>query len=265
MKTQKKKKEFAISNDLIRLPNRLSLNYLQILGVILSNYDWKENNDEKIRIEVDTNEIIKILSDRSNNRTYYMNEISNFVGESIIVHDLSTTKLTDQKEDGFEIYMIFPYSKITPEKSVFEVNEKLNKHIQLLKRNFTVFKIANTANFTSRFSYVLYMNLCSWNDHRINRDDPLDERKRYYTTEQLKQMFDIGENEYMIKQKNGSMKFNRGQFEQRIIKKAISEINKYTNIQVQWFKEYDGKNVSKYVFEWFRRDGIDEKTGINKL
>lgn len=262
-----KKKEFALSNDFIRLPNRMTLNNLQILGVILSNFDWKGNNDETIRIEVDTKEIINVLSEKSNNTEYYLNAISNFLKSSLVIRDLSNEydESTGKPKEGYEFYMMFPYSKTTPTKCMFEVNQRLNKYIQLLKQNYTVFKIANTSNFTSRFSYVLYTNLCSWNNHRIDRNDPLDERTRYYTTKQLKEMFDIGEDEYTVKQKNGKTKFNRHVFEKYVIEKAISEINKYTDIQATWHKEYEGKNVSKYVFEWFRKDGYNYKTGTNRI
>lgn len=261
------KKEFALSNDLIRLPNRLSLNNLQIFGVILSNFDWKGDENETITIKVDTKEIIDVLSDRSKNTEYYIQAISNFVRSSLVRRDLSKEidELTGIPKEGTQLYMMFPYSEIRQDKCRFEVNKRLNKYIQLLKQNYTVFRIANTANFTSRFSYVLYMNLCSWNDHRIERKDPIDERTRYYTTKQLKEIFDISEDEYTIKQKNGSLKFIRSQFEKRVIEKAVLEINAFTDIQVKWWKEYDGKNVSKYVFWWVRKDGYDEKTGMNKI
>ena len=267
MKQKKNKKEFALSNDLIRLPNRMSLNNLQIFGVILSNFDWKGNDEETIRINVETKEIRNILSDKSNNTEYYLNAIRNFIASSLVIRDLSNEidESTGKAKEGYDFYMMFPFTEIRPDCCTFEVNKRLNKYIQLLKQNYTVFKIANTANFTSRFSYVLYTNLCSWNNHRSDRDDPLDERSRYYTTKQLKEMFDIGEDEYQLKRKNGEIRFNRTLFEKRVIEKSVSEINKYTDIQVDWYKEYEGRNVSKYVFDWFRKDGYDYETGTTKI
>lgn len=253
--TEFKKSEYALSNEFIRMPNRLSVQALQTFGLILSKIDWKKDNGDYINVKLPLKEVLKVCNSKSNNYEFYINFIEELQNKAWI-------RIVNENE--YKRANLIPYSEVKNNIVSVDINNRLNDYIQNLKSNYTVFKIANTAKFTSRFSYILYINLCSWNDHRIERKDALDERERYYTTKQLKEMFDLGELEYTHIE-NGKPKFDRTIFEKRVIEKAVREINEYTNIMLKWWKEKDGKKVSKYVFWWVRKDGYNDALGIPNL
>lgn len=252
-----KKAKYALSNEFIRMPKALSVNALQTFGIILSKIDWKnvEEKDNYITIKLPLQDIMKACNaENSNNIDFYIKTTEE-------LQDKALVKIKD--ESGYKGTHMFPYIHVDPVSKIVEVDisNRLHEFIYGLSKNYTVFLVSNTSKFTSRFSYILYINLCSWNEHKIDRDDPLDERRRYYTTKQLKTMFDLSDEAYVRK----SGKFDRKAFEDRVINKAVNEINLYTNLRVSWWKEYEGKKVSKYYFEWVRLDGFDFKLGVNNI
>lgn len=239
-------KQYALSNDFIRLPNKFSIGALQILGLILSNIDFTKNyGDVDIVVNLKVKDIKKVCDSNSNNDDFYKKAIIELGNKTHIVID-------NDKE--FTSAFLFPDVEIKKNTGDVRVviNKRFNKEIQNLYHNFTAFKLLNTYKFSSRYAYILYMNLCSWQNHSKDRKDLIDERARYYTTKQLKEMFDLGVDAYCTT--NG--KFNRGQFELRVINTAVIEINKYSNIRVFWHKEYKNKQVERYVFEYYRTDAV---------
>ena len=188
-------KNYAMRNDFIRMPSDLSVNAWKIFGLALSKIKWQENNTNEngeIEVVLSLKDIINTCGTKSHNYKYYYDWI-------IELQNKAYFNLPKDFLDGWKARRLLLLPDIgVDENDYFHIvlNKKLNVFIQQLSQNFTVFELANTSNFSSRFAYVLYINLYSWGDHSRLRKDPLDERKRYYSTLQLKEMFSLSEDAY---------------------------------------------------------------------
>lgn len=250
--TEKENGQFALRNDFIRMPKSFSAPVLQTFGLILSKIEWTKDNTENdfIRVAFTIKEVMKACGSSSRDYRYYMQFVEELQNKAWI-------KI--ETDDTYKRFNLFPEVEADNKEVKVIINNRLNEFVQMLTSNFTVFQIAKMSKFQSRFSYILYMNLCSWNDHSRSRKDLIDERTRYYTTKELKEMFDMKEDDYC--RKNG--KFDRKAFEDRVVNKAIGEINEKSDIRAEWKKEYNGRKVKCYVFHWYRKDvEEDQNTGL---
>lgn len=245
--------KFALRNDFVRMPNSLTINALQILGLALSKIDFKKDNGQTIHVDLTFKELQETLNTTSHNWDFYKKALTELQNKSILKVDKGTF---------YQSTCLFPAVGMEPGVIHLEIYNELKEYIQLLAENYTIFKIANTCKFTSRYSYVLYCNLYSWMNHSKNRETSYDERQRYYTTKQLKELFDLPMDAYCSKNKNGKMHFNRQAFEKKVIQFAVDEINEFSNLRVDWKKTFIGKRVDKYVFNFLRTDGYNQHLDI---
>lgn len=250
MEEKENHKTFALANDFVRMPNRLSAPELKVFYHCLTKIDWSTANgkDDNGMIEVATSisEIRKAIGSASHDYRYYVKLLENLQIKAWIRVDIN----------GF-----FRRAVIMPDLLVFNyqevhifINRRLTPFIENLHKYYTVYEIANTAKFQSRFALILYMNLLTWNDHSADREDELDERERYYSTEQLWFMFDLDDDDYH--DKNG--KLTRKHFEKYVIERAVNEINaKDVGIRLDWRKKRNGRYVDKYIFHWITLPGAN--------
>jgi len=250
-------KSYAMANSLIRLPNPLPLTSLQIFGLALSKVDWTTRNPKDVNNQIEVSftlaEVAQACGSSSHNSEWYKNALINLQKKTVL----------DINENGQWLYgpIITLITMDVGRKIKVKLNADLNPYIEALGGNFTVFTLASTYKFRSRYAYILYANLCSWQNHSRDREDPFDVRSRYYSTRDLKKMFDLKEDDYVV---NGH--FNRTNFEKYVIKKAVEEINEYSNIRVlEWRKSYEGKSVKHYIFT-YRHATVaeDPNTGLLK-
>lgn len=246
--------KFALSNDFVRMPNSLTINALQILGMALSKIDFTKDYGQTIKVKFTFKELQEATGSKSNNLEFYKRSLDELQNKAILKIDHGTY---------YRKTVLFP--EVGLDNGVVELvfYNEVNQYIQKLAQNFTIYKIANTHNFTSRYAYILYCNLWSWMNHDINREVSYDERQRYYTTKQLKDMFDLPIEAYCETLKNGKLHFKRQLFENKVIKVAVDEINQFSNLRVDWSKVKNGKRVEKYVFNFLRTDGYNNSLGIN--
>lgn len=244
--------KFALSNDFVRMPNSLTINALQILGMALSKIDFTKDYGQTIKVKFTFKELQEATGSKSNNLEFYKRSLNELQNKAILKIDHGTY---------YRKTVLFP--EVELDNGVVELvfYNEVNQYIQKLAQNFTIYKIANTHNFTSRYAYILYCNLWSWMNHDINREVSYDERQRYYTTKQLKNMFDLPIKAY-TEVKNGKPHFKRQLFEKYVIQKAVDEINQFSNLRVDWSKVKNGKRVEKYVFNYLRTDGYNQHLDI---
>lgn len=132
------------------------------------------------------------------------------------------------------------------------VNDMYLPIIKNLSSNYVQLLLDDTLAFNSRFTMMLYQNLLSLKNE-IKTSNGI-YRKADYTTKQLKTILGLEKNDYM--RKDGT--FNRNQFENKTIVKAVNEINQFSQLitDLSWYKEYAGRNVERYVFI-YRINDID--------
>lgn len=247
--------KFALSNDFIRMPNRLSAPALKTFYLFLTKIEWNKLNTKneygEIVINTSINEIRKAIGSSSRDYRYYLEFLDELQTKAWIKID---------KELYYQKSLVMPNIKIWNQQEIeVTLNKELYLFFEALYKNFTVLELANISKFRSRYAIILYANLCSHMDHSKDREDPLSETVWRYTTRQLKEMFDISKEEYVY-----NNNFHRALFERRVIGTAVHEINNSNSgIFIRWRKIKDGKRVRFYEFHYVRTDVVEEIDGWN--
>ena len=240
---EEKKEQFALSNEFVRMPNRLTAPELKVFYHCLTKISWSDVNEKSesgmIKVSTSVNEVRKAIGSASHDYRYYVSLLEELQIKAWIRVDIN---------GFFRRAVIIPDVEIRNNQEIdIYINDRLTPFIENLHKYYTVYELANTAKFQSRFALILYMNLLTWNDHSPDRKDELDERERYYTTAQLWRMFDLKEGDYHDKQGV----FKRPLFEKYVVKRAVEEINsKNVGIRIFWHKKRNGRYVDKYIFRW---------------
>lgn len=233
--------EYALSNEFVRLPKKIDLQPLKILGLILSKIDFKKDNRVNGVVEVNCSlsEIRKACGANKDNKNYeyYKNIVKELIKTSYVEGVINNNEIM-----GYAVPMVetIPNEELITFK--FTLFSKFLPYFQQLRNNYTVIQLEQAKRFKSRFSYNLFMNLLSWKE----KDNVA--AYRFYTTKQLKDLFGLEKDDYC--KKNG--KFNRYEFEKKTIETACNEINEHTNMRVEWKKNYlsNSNRVSNYQFEF---------------
>lgn len=233
--------EYALSNEFVRLPKKIDVQPLKLLGLILSKIDFKKDNRKNGVVIVDCTltEIRKACGVNKNDKNYeyYKNIVKDLIKTSYVEGIVNNEDIM-----GYAVPMVKAISdedKITFRFTLF--NEFL-PYFQQLKTNYTIIQLEQAKKFKSRYTYNLFMNLLSWKE----KDNVC--AYRFYTTKQLKELFGLDKNDYCTK----TGKLNRYVFENKTIEVACNEINTYTNMKVAWKKNYipNSNRVANYEFEF---------------
>ena len=228
------KGKYALANDFVRMPKAMSIQLLKMLGAVLSKIDSKNDNRNEfgeLEVTMDLRELMKLTGANLSNYEYYRDLVDDFQVKTHIKATLGNDDISGN---------VISYAVVENKTNVkFTVLRQFIPFVQELKNNFTMIEIANTINFTSRFSYNLYINLLSW--RKLNQ-----EGYRFYTTRQLKEVFGLSVDDYV----RSSGKFDRSAFEKKTIVKAVQEINDLTNMRIAWKKNYKGNKVANYQFNF---------------
>ncbi len=247
--------KFALSNEFIRMPNRLSAPALKVFHLFLTKIEWNKINPKneygEIVINTSINEIRRAIGSTSRDYRYYLEFLDELQMKAWIKID---------KEMYYQKSLVMPNIKIWNQQEIeVTLNKELYLFFEKLYKNFTVFELTNVTKFKSRYAIILYMNLCSHMDHSKGRKDPLSETVWRYTTRQLKELFDLSKEDYVY-----NRRFNRALFEKYVVERAVNEINKSNSgIFIRWRKIKDGKRVRFYEFHYVRTNTTEETDGWN--
>lgn len=146
------------------------------------------------------------------------------------VRSLMKKVITYTDEDGNTVTTAFLSSVKTAHRSgmvYFEVSEVLKKELIQLKKNFTTYYLINALRLNSRHSLIIYELLKQY--ERI--------KKRRIGIIELKEYLGI-KGKYSL----------FANFEMRVLKVAIDEINKHTDIYVTYSKIKDGRDIVEIEF-----------------
>lgn len=166
------------------------------------------------------------------NYSYLKNQIKEISDKSIWV----------RLEDGRETLVRWIQKPYIDEKSgtiQIRLDEDMKPFLLQLKRNYTTYELAYTLLFNSKYSLRLYEVVKSFHYHE------LEEYKHKFTVDELKVM--MGAEVYT--QYKG--------FKQNALKKAVEEINKYSDKEISYNEIKEGRKVKEIEFIIKSKDSSD--------
>jgi plasmid replication initiation protein len=199
-----------------------------------------------VEYEIRTTDIIRLFSLKKAGRLY---ESLRDAAERLFNKKFV---ILEKKEDG-EIYKTTlhiidetsePIRESEQNRIRVRFNPKLKPYLLQLKKEYLTVDIRNITDIQSPYSIKLYFIL----KHQYN----LGNRVVKYDVQRLREILAIEENEYPL----------YGNFKQRIIKKGISDLAEYTDLQITHFEEIkSGKSVETVGFHLDSKEAAFLTTG----
>jgi plasmid replication initiation protein len=163
--------------------------------------------------------------------------------------------------DGEKIWLVSVFNDICPDDNhggiIVKIDDLLGPHLLQLKNNFAVLDFDNVARLKTRSAKVLYLYLKHGGGCPTANRPFVKPWEHEMGTMELKELFGLGVDDYTaIDKKTGKRHFIRAQFEKRVLKPAIKEING---------KDKNGKGNTDMIVEWYKekrcviRDGVYTK------
>lgn len=226
---------FSISNEYLRVPWQMDLVEFKLLGHFLSKLKRRKDNrsiDGSLIVRTSLKEIIKSVNGEAENSKYYMKVAHGLIQKSVV--EINNVV-------GAVIYNI-DFNDLNSIEIRF--NTAFSPFINGLAEHFTTIVLAYTYKFRSKYTYVLYTYLKSWESTG---------KPQILTTQQLKTLFNLSKDDYCSK----DGKFYRTEFERKTLVVACKEINAHSDIMAGWGKFYEGqvegqkgrRRVRGYIFE----------------
>lgn len=214
-------------NDLIRKARyNLSVNQQKIIAYLISKIKPTDKELQKYEISIqDFCEICGI------DKTYFYSEIKD------IVDNLDNKSFWVETAD--KLFKFRWFSEVEIIKGSGKINITLNSNIKKylidLKQNFTQYELYNILALKGKYSIRLYEYFKSYSfmyEKKIGIDE-------------LKQVLQA---EHYVNYKD---------FRNRVLEKAVKEINEYTDINVSFNTENKGRKVIALIFYIKRKEAID--------
>lgn len=231
-------KKVHYSNIIARMISKFTLEEEKALHIIFS-YIKPFNYQNSTIVQIEKKIFFEHLELIDNNKyKRYEKLIVNLIGKTMTKIDKPET---NSKLIGVIIYSSQWYNR----KPIFEIklNPDFMPYLEQLKEHYTRVDLNTVCAFRSKHALTLYKFLCSWTN------DSKKENKRYLTTKDLKELFGLSIDDYVY---NG--KFVRSLFEKYTIAIAINEINKYSDININYDKKKENGKVKKYEFIWTQKE-----------
>lgn len=220
------------SNKFIReTQNNLTLQQQKIILYIISKI--KPNDDDLKDYEIDIKDFCKVCGideHHSNNHKY--------LRESIM--KLHTSAFWFKKDK--EIMLLSWINRVSihadTNKITFRLDDRMKPYLLELQSNFTAYELGNALVLSSKYAIRLYEILKSY---------------AYYgditfTIEDIREHLQIDKDKYPL--------FN--DFKRYIIDKSIAEINKYTDIYIEYTTRRSGRTTKYIDFVVIQKESTDK-------
>lgn len=237
-------KKVVQSNTLIKSIVKMDALPLKFFELAVANVDTKKS-DPEVELEKD---LIRTFLPKTNVLTHdYLRTImTNLM-------DKSTFTVNYVKDNGVEKTEIFaPFSKIEfsdDETAVkLSFSNKIMPYITELKKNFTQYKIEDLQNFTSANTITIYKILMMYYNQYTNyRISNKKHRSDKDVEEFLNPVIKVHElREITRSTKKSYDKFS--EFDRRVLKPAVKEINDNTDFTISYDKIRVGRKILKVQF-----------------
>lgn len=201
---------------------------LQILNyaVAITNPNWQNKN---LVYRIDIPELVATYKTKSNN-TYKLyrdalnrlmkREISFYVGNNKHTQNIIIEYIEDMEDTSY---------------LVFKFNEYVSTRISKLKGLFTQYDIKHIANFKSRYAFLLYEYFKMKLEQQTQEYTDL---KKEFLVNELKEKLDILDKYKVF-----------AELERRVLKPAKLNINKHSDIQIEYRVKRKAKTPVSIVFK----------------
>ena len=140
--------------------------------------------------------------------------------------------LEDLENDSFEYCNVFRKMKYGKGKFTFVWDQDVIPHILEIKDKYVLTDLSITSKFKSSFSWILYDYLRgSYGYWYIT-----------FTKETIMKLFGVDNKKSYLE--------NTGLFKKRVLDRAISEINKFTELEVSYEEIKSGKAITSFKLLW---------------
>lgn len=152
----------------------------------------------------------------------------------------------DSELEGEEFYSLNVFQRIDYKKGLFAFKwtDDMIPHILELKEKYVTTDLTITSQFKSSFSWTLYEYLKA---HYGYWHKPI-------SKESLMKLFSV--------ENAKSYQKNTGLFRQKVLNVAIEEINKYTELEVRYNTEKEGRSIVGFDLIW--SNGTNQKSATKK-
>lgn len=220
-----KKQELIVvqKNELVQntIYKNLSVNDLKLFKLIISKIDSKTTLFKDFYII--TYEELNLIDYPIKNRyEIVLNSLKNLASFYIKIDTKEQSKHIGLLQNNF----IF---KRYDRQFVITIHNDLLEYLLVLKNKFTMYEISNIKNLSNKYELKLYEYIKSFH----NRGNSID-----LTIKTLRKVLELNEDEYTL----------YGNLNQRIIKPAIKNISKYTDLTIVVRTIKENKKVVKIRF-----------------
>ena len=167
------------------------------------------------------------------------------------------------KGTEFERIVPIPYIKWTDynDKVTIQFQPQIMPYLIDLKKNFTQYALSDVMNLNSKYSIILYKWLSmQYNqyEHYLNKGSRRQEQLDEYCNPEIK----VSEIRIMTDTANEYKKI--GNFEKRVLKKPLEEINEHTHFNVTYEKIKKGRTIDSIQFHISKKAQPQELNGEYK-
>ena len=167
------------------------------------------------------------------------------------------------KGTEFERIVPIPYIKWTDynDKVTIQFQPQIMPYLIDLKKNFTQYALSDVMNLNSKYSIILYKWLSmQYNqyEHYLNKGSRRQEQLDEYCNPEIK----VSEIRIMTDTANEYKKI--GNFEKRVLKKPLEEINEHTHFNVTYEKIKKGRTIDSIQFYISKKAQPQELNGEYK-
>ena len=228
-------------SGLVEATSKMDIHEFRVFATMLTMV--LPEDEDFTTYELRVQDIIKLFSLKKDGRYYELmrNAAHKLLDRKFVIYE---------KKNGEEykttINLITETSEPVNESNknhiLLQFSPKLKPYLLQLKKEYLTIDIRNIQDISSPYSVKLYMIL----KHQIR----LGNSKAKYTIERIRQILAIEEGEYIL----------YGSFKQQVIRRAISDIEKYTDISVSKIEEEKaGRSVAIINFHILEKVNEQQK------
>src|SRR5574339_304099 len=254
-----KRRKIVEHNDLITSIAKMDKVPLKIFELAVS-YINTDNPPKDHIIYLSKKELFKFFDVSDNDKH------SRFKKAVDKMQEQSFFRIREKQERGFEYENIvpIPYVKWADyhDEVIIEFNKRIMPYLINLKQNFTQYALSDVMNLNSKYSIILYKWLSmQYNqyEHYLNKGSILQEQLDEYCKPEIK----VSEIRIMTDTANEYKKI--GNFEKRVLKKPLEEINEHTHYNVTYEKIKIGRTIDSIQFHITKKGQPQELDGEYKI